>query len=144
MNESAYCYVRLCECVCMCDVRESRQEILTEDIVCAKQEYPQLASTVKVPLSERRFIHSFIHSHRGIATSACPYVASSGLSQSAVIRSFICHVPKTWFLIGFDSVEATIWHKLVPHHLTGCSLDWSPHFRPSWWQRTEFTIDWTP
>jgi hypothetical protein len=36
---------------------------------------------------------SFIHSHRGIANAACPYIVSSGLYQSAVIHSFICHVP---------------------------------------------------
>jgi hypothetical protein len=62
-------------------------------------------------LAARRFIHSFIHSfthsHHGIAIVACPYIASSGLYQSAVICSFICHVPKTWLLIGFDSMEAT-------------------------------------
>jgi hypothetical protein len=46
-------------------------------------------STVKVPLSERRFIHSFIHSHRGIATLICPDIASSGLYKSDVIHSFI-------------------------------------------------------
>jgi hypothetical protein len=41
----------------------------------------------------------FIHSHRGIANAACPYVA--------VIHSLIWHVPKTWLLIGFDSEVAT-------------------------------------
>jgi hypothetical protein len=52
-------------------------------------------------------IHSIIHSYRGIANAACPYVASSGLYQSAVIHSLIRHVPKTWLLIGFDSEVAT-------------------------------------
>jgi hypothetical protein len=34
MNESAYCYGRLCLCVCLsvCDVRESRPEFWTEDL----------------------------------------------------------------------------------------------------------------
>jgi hypothetical protein len=66
---------------------------------------------------------SFIHSHRGIANAACPYVASLGLYQSAVIHSFICHVPETWLLISFDSEAATRGHKIIPRHLAGCSLD---------------------
>jgi hypothetical protein len=69
---------------------------------------------------------SFIQSHHGIANAACP----SRLYQSAVIRSFICHVSKTWLLIGIDSIVATRWHKIVPRHLAGCSFDCSPHFRP--------------
>jgi hypothetical protein len=41
-----------------------------------------------------RLVHMLLH--RG-----------GGLYQSALIHSFISHVPKTWLLIAFDSEMAT-------------------------------------